>query len=146
MNFSSVVWRAFHKMKHLFVFLKHPPFFPHDTCSVPAGYERERKLNQVIMLTKTLRDGLYWNWGPVLALPHMGPYSSKAHGFRIYPIWCCAISAAKCQTLDIRDGKAVLPNDYSFTKRKRSQYKKKKWKHFAAIVKTASSFFQFPSE
>jgi hypothetical protein len=23
---------------------------------------------------------------------------------------------------------------------------KKKWKHFAAIVKAASSFFQFPSE
>jgi hypothetical protein len=31
-------------------------------------------------------------------------------------------------------------------KEKGHNTKKKKWKHFAAIVKTASSFFQFPSE
>jgi hypothetical protein len=26
-------------------------------------YDRERKLNQVFMLSKTLRHGVYWNWG-----------------------------------------------------------------------------------
>ncbi len=86
--------------KHSVCFSETPSFFPHDTCSVPAGYERERKLNQVIMLTKTLRRGLYWNWGPVLALPHMGPYSSKAHGFQDLPyLVLCNIS---CKMLDFR--------------------------------------------